>query len=380
VNGKHDAQDLVVHLTKFIQMYVLCPNCHLPELKTKVGKKSIKIDCASCGHNGIIKNSHRCTLYMIKNPPGGGKGGKGKKSKKTEKAERRRQKVARRKKAEQAAEAGDDADAGDDENQDGGDNDGSGDENAAESNAPERKSILDDDWSIDTSKEAVNLRKAAEMADMKGKDISATVEAIVGSTGRELHQENPEVLLRLYMAQQDRSPTEVMAELRRLELSRSLDSPQKVHTLIKALFTEEDSPTDVLKAIKKQAATLAIFGKDTQTATILIGAFEDLVAVSLPSLLKIAPHIFKALYDEEIVEDDVIVAWYDAPPESDWLVQREVGVTVRHSVSQVVDWLRDDESSEEEEEEEDDNEEAPEEASAEVAEATETVDDAEEED
>ena len=68
VNGAHQPGDLAKILERFIQQFILCPRCKLPELKMSV-KSSIKIDCAACGHNATIKTTHKLAQYMIKNPP-----------------------------------------------------------------------------------------------------------------------------------------------------------------------------------------------------------------------------------------------------------------------------------------------------------------------
>jgi translation initiation factor 5 len=68
VQGAHNAPDLQKSLEKFIEQFVLCPTCKLPEIKMKV-KSSIKIDCAACGYNGALATTHKLTQFILKNPP-----------------------------------------------------------------------------------------------------------------------------------------------------------------------------------------------------------------------------------------------------------------------------------------------------------------------
>jgi len=71
VNGKHEAPDLAKLLEGFIETFVLCPTCKLPEINMKVNKKKdIVIDCRACGHNGVLKTAHKLTTFIINNPPG----------------------------------------------------------------------------------------------------------------------------------------------------------------------------------------------------------------------------------------------------------------------------------------------------------------------
>jgi len=69
VNGSHNAGDLAKLLDKFIATFVLCPTCKLPEIKMDVQKSKIKIDCAACGHNSILKTAHKLAIFILKNPP-----------------------------------------------------------------------------------------------------------------------------------------------------------------------------------------------------------------------------------------------------------------------------------------------------------------------
>jgi hypothetical protein len=34
-----------------------------------VQKSKIKIDCAACGHNSVVKTAHKLATYILKNPP-----------------------------------------------------------------------------------------------------------------------------------------------------------------------------------------------------------------------------------------------------------------------------------------------------------------------
>jgi len=50
VKGKHTYDVMLTHLDKYIHRYVLCKNCHYPELQRFVeGKNDLKSKCNSCG-------------------------------------------------------------------------------------------------------------------------------------------------------------------------------------------------------------------------------------------------------------------------------------------------------------------------------------------
>lgn len=69
VNGAHGGQDLAKLLTKFIDQFILCPTCKLPELKMSVGKRDLKISCDACGYSGVLNTPHKLAGYIQKNPP-----------------------------------------------------------------------------------------------------------------------------------------------------------------------------------------------------------------------------------------------------------------------------------------------------------------------
>eukprot|EP00166_Cyanidium_caldarium_P004167 ctg_4317.g625 len=72
VNGSHDQKLLTDTLNKFIQMYVLCPNCKLPETDLVLDKKgNIYHKCNACGAQQLVDMTHRVVTYMLNHPPDG---------------------------------------------------------------------------------------------------------------------------------------------------------------------------------------------------------------------------------------------------------------------------------------------------------------------
>jgi len=66
VNGCHNQTDLVVLLDKFIKEFILCPKCKLPEVKIRVVKTKVQVDCAACGYNGEVASAHKLVGYIQK--------------------------------------------------------------------------------------------------------------------------------------------------------------------------------------------------------------------------------------------------------------------------------------------------------------------------
>merc|ERR1711907_562588 len=69
VNGHHDTPVFQTMLDKFIDKYVLCENCRLPELSVKVSKSAINAKCLACGWSGELDGNHKLAAFIMKNPP-----------------------------------------------------------------------------------------------------------------------------------------------------------------------------------------------------------------------------------------------------------------------------------------------------------------------
>merc|ERR1712019_152934 len=69
VNGAHETATLQTLLDKFIEKYVLCGNCSLPEIDMLIKKDLIKAKCAACGWQGELDSVHRLAAFILKNPP-----------------------------------------------------------------------------------------------------------------------------------------------------------------------------------------------------------------------------------------------------------------------------------------------------------------------
>merc|ERR1712129_581100 len=55
-------------LDKFLEKYVLCPNCHLPEIDLIV-RKNISAKCMACGWAGDLDNKHKLNKFVVRSPP-----------------------------------------------------------------------------------------------------------------------------------------------------------------------------------------------------------------------------------------------------------------------------------------------------------------------
>jgi len=59
VNGSHSDQVLQQLVHKYIEMFVLCPSCSLPETEYKIKSEIIHHKCAACGAKEMVDMTHK---------------------------------------------------------------------------------------------------------------------------------------------------------------------------------------------------------------------------------------------------------------------------------------------------------------------------------
>jgi translation initiation factor 5 len=98
VNGAHETGTGQTMIDKFIDKFILCPNCKLPEIDMLVKKGFLCAGCKACGWSGDLDNNHKLVKFILQNPPGGdaGGGGGGKKNK-GDRREKQREKAKKKK-------------------------------------------------------------------------------------------------------------------------------------------------------------------------------------------------------------------------------------------------------------------------------------------
>jgi len=65
VNGAHSTQDLQSHLSKYIENYVLCKQCKLPETYYKIKAGIISQKCQACGAKDPVDMTHKLTTFIL---------------------------------------------------------------------------------------------------------------------------------------------------------------------------------------------------------------------------------------------------------------------------------------------------------------------------
>jgi translation initiation factor 5 len=66
VNGSHTSNDLQHLIHKYIELFVLCRNCHLPETHYKIKSEILSQKCVACGSKDVCDMTHKLTSFILK--------------------------------------------------------------------------------------------------------------------------------------------------------------------------------------------------------------------------------------------------------------------------------------------------------------------------
>lgn len=316
VNGSHEASKLQDMLDGFIRKFVLCPECDNPETDLHINpkKQTIGNSCKACGYRGMLDTRHKLCTFILRNPPeDSGKKEKEKKNRKKDKEN-----------GSSGGEAGNHNDIDAPEAVDGDDD--------------------DEDWAEETTEEAQQRRM---------EEISAHAKNLTLSEDLEKPLEDRVNLFYSFVKQKkeegtvDQSDKEILAEAERLDV-------KAMAPLILSELLFDENIRDQIKKYKRHFLRFCHNNKKAQKY--LLGGFECLVKLHQAQLLSRVPLVLKDLYDADLLEEDVILAW--AEKVSKKYVSKELAKEIHSKAAPFVKWLKEAEEESEgsgEEEEEEDN-------------------------
>jgi translation initiation factor 5 len=320
VNGSHDAAKLQDMLDGFIKKFVLCENCDNPEtdLKCYIKKGIITASCRACGHSYQLDMRHKLTTFILKNPPGTKLNDTG-----TSLTERKDKKSKRKQ----------------DEETNGGTN-GNHDNNETineDDNADD-----DDNWTVDVSEEAVKKRMKDLSMGVKGLAMDSDIE--------KTESERINILYEFVKAKvQSKAKLEVNDEKEIVTEAERLEVTNKAPIVLCELIFDK---TKILAQIKSNKRLLLRFCHENQKAQkYLLGGIEKTIETHKDVLLPKTGHIFKAFYDEDILDEEVIIEW--GKKASKKYVSKELSEQIHKKAEPFLNWLKE---AEEESSDEDDDE------------------------
>lgn len=331
VNGSHEGSKLQDLLDNFIKKFVLCHECGNPETKLMVSQKKQTIgqQCAACGHVAQVDMRHKLTTFIVKNPPEVDPAAVGPTANKKER-QKQKEKKDGEKKAKKAA------------NGEGG---GEEDEPDSPPTVANQSSVGEDedDWGSD----------AAEDTQQRIEELTDAAKKLMAS--EELEKTTEERLEMFYKFVEARKETGVSGTEKEKEIvseAEHLEVKDKAVTVLVEVLLD----TGILTQLKTYRNLLIRFTHGSAKAQkYLLGALDQLICNKFKDLLPKTPHILKALYDLDIVQEEVILQWDEKPNRR--TITKELSKELHEKAAPFIKWLKeaDEESGDEEEEDEDDD-------------------------
>lgn len=287
----------------------------------KVKKGQIRADCAACGNQATVGDTHKLSVYIIKNPPSKSKKSSNDKGEKDKKKEKRSKKTK-----EDERDAGKAADT----------------ETAAVT-----QDAQPEVWYTDTSAAACEARMQEDLVanGEQAADIDKLIESVQLNQNVAANASADEIL-RAFVNNADRTDQEIISELRRLELSRALTTSQKISALLFAILDSSD-PRTLPSQIKKRASLLRHYAKNRSEEQSLFSGFEQMICSEPLTLIPRTALILQALYDQDIISEDILVDWHDSSINTSSGISDFDRDEMRQRGKVFIDWLKAAESDEE---------------------------------
>lgn len=327
VNGAHDATRLRELLDLFIEKFVLCASCKNPETDLIIQKGDIIIrDCKACGQRTDVDMRHKLTTFIIKNPPKDPK-----KSKKTKEAS-----------GNTAAENGGGSPVSEQAEEVGGESDDELTKRIkSEAAVLADTNIKEDDWSVDTSAEAVKARvKALESSLQSGLVLGADDDS-------DEDADSPYIRIGAW-AEENRSTASAVDVYKHAQELGIEKKHKTLQVLVQALFTD-----NILAEIPKFAPMFAKMTTSERHQKALLGGIERFVGNTHPNLIPAIPKILMAFYQADALEEEVVKNW--GTHVSKKYVDKETSKKVRKASEPFLKWL--DEADDDDDEGDDSDEE-----------------------
>lgn len=334
INGHHDTQVFQGLLDKFIEKYVLCQSCNLPEIDILVRKDSIVGSCKACGCKTGLDMGHKVATFILKNPPDAGIGF-GTYAEKNSRAGR----AERHKGPQLGVDGSDQSGEGDDApkktkkvKKDKSDKtDTRADKDMRRKKKSDQAEGSHDDEAQQTEQaetEETNVGKGKkDNAYKKGsKDTRHAKSRPAGSSDKEGNVIDNEHEHNLEMKYGDRAckslvsdmvawsekemsftPETLCDELRAMQVTLVFDNSIRMYVVLSVLF--KDGIMDADRVVANEAYIRHFIANGKCSFPVWIWGFDAFLD-SHPRAAKGYPHVLKALYDEDLAEESEILAHY----------------------------------------------------------------------
>ncbi|XP_074279521.1 putative eukaryotic translation initiation factor 5-2 [Silene latifolia] len=354
VNGSHDTAKLAGLLDLFIKKYVQCYGCGNPETEVLITKSQmIQLKCAACGFVSDVDMRDKLTSFIIKNPPVVKKSSKDKKAMRKAEKERLKEgeaadeeaKKLKAKSKKSSKEGGSKSTATSTKKKAGSDEDRSP---TGSQKDDDEAGIEDEDddiqWQTDTSMAAAQKRIQEQLSAVTSEMVMLTTEEDSSKSDPKSNGTHPVDLhetlvkdLKDYMAT---GPT--AGKLKAHLGSCSGTHQEVVNALIEALFGDV-AKGFAKEANKKKNFLVAALAYADGSQWVLLHGFEAFCGKSGSDAVKEIALVLKNLYDSDLLEEEVIVEWYQKGSAG----ANKTSAVWKH-VKPFVEWLQSAESESEE--------------------------------
>lgn len=356
INGAHNEKDLTTILDKFIEMYVLCMGCHLPEIDMNVKKGALNYKCNACGSIGMLDCAHKAATYMIRNPPDNKDSTLGKKKKSKE--ERRADKIKKQQSGQVDSEEEDALKKKKEKKEK--------EEDKKEKKKKKKKSKEKEQQSTDedsvnqsdeinentsSSPNSSDDKEKERLNDEKSKSKKKISKSACGDKLLEhekLKYDSDEILevvnrMRNFIESNEKvSVEDFFREIRVLQVSQDFDAKCRVFVALRCLFNEGMTVADLEAKLPYICRVV-----DSSTSSFdVLNAFEHFCYVHTPQSLPVFPYFVQKLYGAEILDSEDILKHYE--------IETDVSSFngCKKTIQPFLTWLRENESEEESSEEE----------------------------
>lgn len=384
VNGAHETAKLVQHLEGFIKTYVQCYGCGNPETEVIITKNQcITLKCAACGHVSDVDMRDKLTTFILKNPP---EQKKKKGSKDMRRAEKERLKAGEEmdKESKKLSKEGSGKKKGDEkvkkskkkrDEDDSEKGSSQKDEDSAEDAAGNDEEDDDVEWQTDTSADAAKQRIQEQLSAVTASMVMVSTEekplngtSTHGTNGKNSEQRPADVPSGVDVGEDEEeegedddeeepSPHELLVAdladyVKTHNLSEVASYVKKKGTtegvlaaLLEVLF-EGISKGFAKEVVKKKAAFLkTVDSADLQL--VLLAAIEHFFATAAKAAGKEVALVLKAMYDEDILEEEQIFAWFNKTGASTLVGPADAAIVRKHA-DPFVKWLKEAEEDDDE--------------------------------
>jgi len=307
VNGKHDAVDLARVLDIFIEKFVLCGGCRNPETNVLIKGDKIFLVCRACGKSTQCDPTQRLVSFMTK---------------RDEKAKPPR--VREPTKPQQNA-------------------------GPAKVTSPRQTKKEDDDeedWCLSTTREAVEERRRETLGlndNLAESDKPAAETVLTVATGQ-----NPVEVLEKFW-QTNPSHEEAFNKITALATTQAWSEG----TLLRSYLFPSLFASDIKKDFYKKAGYLNLFVKgNKKQQKVVLFCVEKLCQI-LPATIPSLPSILNGLYEEEVLDEEVLIQWHKTPSVTEAAGKSKfnpkVSKAIRDTAKVFIDWLGNAETESEDE-------------------------------